>query len=105
VHRCLDYELTVWDKYEDIDTEDEDVEPLVREYLEALQAHGEVEMPAFRLARLGSQLFKVPETAITKIYYWERSEDGEEEQFRRFCERNSLNGPTFTPLYSVESPW
>jgi hypothetical protein len=99
---ALDRDHTVWDYYEDIDLDEDDVEPLEREHLEKLQREGVVKRPAFRLDRLGGQLFKIPETAITSMYYWERSEDGEEEQFRRACQAQDLTGLTFTPIYNAE---
>jgi hypothetical protein len=62
-------------------------------------------VPYFDQERLGWQLFKIPETAMTDIYYWERSLDGPDEQFRAYCEREGLTGLGFEALYSVESSW
>jgi hypothetical protein len=59
--------------------------------------------PVFALDRLGWQLFKVPQTAIREMYYWERSEDDEAEQFRLYCERNGLLGLSFEFIYATES--
>jgi hypothetical protein len=102
---ALDREATVWDYYEDVDSEADDVEPLERELIKKLHETGEVDRPVFRLDRLGWQLFKVPETAWTNIYYWERSEDDPRDQFRGFCELHGLTGLQFTPIYTTESPW
>ena len=59
-------------------------------------------VPAFDQNRFGWQLFKIPETAM---YYWERSEDGADEQFRSYCEREGLNGLEFELIYTTESAW
>jgi len=100
---ALDRERTAWDFYEDLDLSD--LDPLDRKHIEELDTPPAVRSPVFRLDRLGWQLFKVPETAMTNIYYWERNLDGEEEQFRRYCERHELTGLVFTEIYSTESPW
>lgn len=102
---ALDREHTLWDYYEDVDAEAPGVEPGERTLIEQLHREGEVDRPVFRLDRLGWQLFKVPETAWTNIYYWERSEDDPQDQFRRVCEAHRLSGLKFTPIYSAESPW
>lgn len=64
-----------------------------------------LEVPHFRQDRLGWQIFKIPETAITDIYYWERSEDGPDEQFRAYCQREGLKGLLFEELYTANSEW
>lgn len=94
---ALDREQTTWYRYDDLDEEEFDHGPR-----EVFKPPPRVEKPAFRLDRLGWQLFKIPETAVTNIYYWERSLDGEEEQFRHFCERHGLTGLTFTEIYTAE---
>jgi len=88
--------------YQDIDPAE--AGELADELAEALaEAEPVVERPAFRLDRLGWQLFKVPETAVTNIYYCEHSGMAEE-PFRLFCEREGLKGLIFTAIYSTESP-
>jgi hypothetical protein len=72
---------------------------------EEIESSRHVESPRFRLDRLGWQLFKVPETAITQMYYWERSLDGEDEQLRAYCEREGLTGLVFRELYTTDCPW
>lgn len=100
---ALDRERTVWYDYQDLDPAE--AGELADEAAQALaEAEPVVDKPAFRLDRLGWQLYKLPETAITKIYYWEHSGMAEE-QFRLFCEREGLKGLIFTPIYSTESPW
>jgi len=82
---ALDKEATEWDYYPDGDVAD-------------------VIRPQFSTDRLGWQLFKVPETALTRVYYWEHSEFAED-QFRLFCDREKLTGLIFEPIYAVPAPW
>jgi hypothetical protein len=97
---ALDHEQTTWYDVDHVDDDGFDHGPR-----EVFKPAPRVEEPVFRLDRLGWQLFKVPETAVTNIYCWEGSLDGEEEQFRRFCEREGLTGLTFTEIYTTECPW
>ena len=104
---ALDREATVWDRFRvNLDDPDfADLDEFTKEELVADPESVTVDIPRFRLDRLGWQLFKIPETAITKIYYWERSEDGEDEQLRAYCEREGLTGLVFRELYTTECPW
>jgi hypothetical protein len=101
---ALDHERTTY--REDMEFDEEELDELddeTRRLIEEEPSERQVKTPVFRLDRLGWQLFKVPETAITKIYYWERSEDDPEQQFRPYCQTQGLTGLTFTPIYSIDS--
>jgi hypothetical protein len=60
----------------------------------------DVRAPVFRLDRLGWNLFKVPETAITRIYCWQDDPEAAE-QFKSCVEIEGLTGLRFKELYSV----
>lgn len=102
---ALDRERTSW-----VDRSDMDVEEIAGDLADELadaisSAPPKVDTPMFDLERLGWQLFKIPETAITSIYYWERSIDDPRDQFRGVYEAHGLTGLTFTPIYSATCPW
>jgi hypothetical protein len=60
----------------------------------------DVRAPVFRLDRLGWSLFKVPETAITRIYCWQDDPEAAE-QFKSCVEIEGLTGLRFKELYST----
>ncbi|MEJ7569353.1 MAG: hypothetical protein WKF41_13940 [Gaiellaceae bacterium] len=76
----LDKDATVWDTFPKW------ADPVVKE-------------PHFDTQRLGGELFKIPETSLSAIYYWER-EGFEDQQFRRMCQEAGLTGLTFKLLYT-----
>jgi hypothetical protein len=61
----------------------------------------EIQDPRFHVDRLDGQLFKIPESAGSEIFYWERSTGRPGEQFRRYCEQRRLTGLEFRPIYST----
>jgi hypothetical protein len=81
---ALDRERTTWDDYDDGTIAD-------------------VERPAFRSDRLGEQIFKVPETSLGRIYYWEDAANAAE-QFKAQVEHYGLTGLTFEIVDSFPRP-
>jgi hypothetical protein len=63
-----------------------------------------IDSPRFWQHRLGSQIFKVPETAHVETYYWELNEPAEE-PFRSLVLREGLTGMRFEELYTDEWPF
>lgn len=101
---ALDRERTVYREPVELDEfELAKLDEIDRQCLEEDDLERVVDEPIFRLDRLRGQLFKVPETAVSKIYYWERSVGGADEQPRRYCDREGLTGLVFREFYSTES--
>ncbi len=84
VLNALDTERTTWDYYDD-------------------GTRADIEKPAFRSDRLSEQLFKIPETALSKIYCWEDTLNTADE-FKAYVERHGLTGLTFDLIEATSRP-